>query len=215
MAVQFTKPKRFTKEWWEYIWYYNKWYVFGSIFVIIAIAITIAQEMLIPDYSMNIMYVGNDYIEKENMALVISDLNDIVKEEKKDGILFEQLNYNYTPGKNIDNTLGVARKLQIQMSVDETMVFIFDKSRLGIVMNTGSYGSMWTPVSEWADIMPHTDNIKEEYGVSLKNSKLLKKHGIDCENLYVAVKKLHEKNNKKSIKKYNYSVEVANKLLEE
>ena len=64
-----TIPKRFTKEWWDYFWYYYKWRVIFILVAVIFLAITCTQCAMRIDYDMKISYVGSNYYYEQNLKV--------------------------------------------------------------------------------------------------------------------------------------------------
>lgn len=215
MAEKFEKPKRFTKKWWEYFWEYYKWYVIVGAFIIISVAVTVFQVSNQPDYIFNITYAGEGYIPEEISKPLMDELAEGISTEEDEGILFTQLNFDYSQNADAQLTSAMEQKLQLEFVTDETMLFLFDKAKLEQMMNSESFENVWVPVSDWAENIPSDELISNEYGVCLKNSEILQKHGIKGENIYVAVRNCYNTDDEDALKRHSYSIEAANRLLAE
>lgn len=215
MAERFVKPKRFSKKWWEYFWEYYKWYVIAAVFLIIAVVVTIYEVGNQPEYIFNMTYAGEGYIPEESAESLKTELAENMSEEENDGVLFTQLNFDYSDKADIQYTSAMENKLQVEFIADETMLFLFDKSKLEQIMSSESFEDVWTPIEEWAEEMPDDELIENKFGVCLKNSEILKKYGINGENIYVAVRNCYDTDDEEAAERYRCSIIAANKLIKE
>jgi len=215
MAEKFVKPKRFTKEWWGYFWDYYKVHFWVVVFIIIAVVITVKQTMSQPKYLMNVTYAGEGAVLNESMESMLYDISRDLTQEENDGISFSQLNFDYSDTADIQYTVAMEQKLQLEFFVNETMLYLLDEAKLSQVTTAENYENIWLPISEWAENMPDEALIKHEYGVSLENSRILKEYGINGNKIYLAVRKCYDEDDEKAMKRYEYSKEVAKILIEE
>lgn len=215
MAEKFVKPTRFTKEWWGYIWDYYKVHFWVALFIIGAIAITVAQVKSQPKYLMNTIYAGEHPVHDENMNNLLNDIAKELTDEENDGILFTQLYFDYSEDADIQYTVALEQKLQLEFFVDETMLYLLDEKKHGQLTDAPNYKNIWVPVSDWAEDMPSSELMINKNTVVLTNSKLLKEYGIDGSKIYMSVRHCYDKDDEKAMKRYEYSVKVANKLIEE
>ena len=57
MEVYGEKPKKYTKEWWSYIWLYYKWHILGTALAIFMVVTTLQQCANRPRYDLQITAV--------------------------------------------------------------------------------------------------------------------------------------------------------------
>lgn len=217
MAEKFVKPKRFTAKWWSYFWEYYKWYVITAVVIIISVIYTVNNYLNQPKYMYNMIYAGYGFIAEENKEAFKTALTEgYSSEDIGDGIEFTQLNFDDSPTADAQFQSAALSKLQLQFVTDETFLFLFDEKMLGSVLGGEDTANIWMPVSEWADEMSDEDSLYNEYAVCLKDSKLLEKCGINGEDIYVVLRYNYERDkNEDNEKRHSYSVEAANKLIEE
>lgn len=216
MAERFVKPKRFTKKWWSYFWEYYKWYVVIAVFLIISVIVTVVQVKNQPVYIFNITYAGEGYIPEEPFGELLNEIGDGMTNEKGeegDGVLFTQLNFDYSQDADIQYTTAMQNKLQVEFIADETMLFLFDKAEAEQILDSESFEDVWLPVSEWAEVLPSEELIFKDSCVCLKNSEILNKYGITGDDVYVAVRRCYNEEDEAAMSRFKNSIETANKLI--
>mgnify|MGYP004508736273 FL=1 len=214
MAERFAKPKRFTAKWWSYFWEYYKWYVIVIGCILLAVIYTIVQIANQPKYLFNVTYAGSSFFSEDTVSALEDKLAEGMSDEPNDGVLLSQLTFDNSETADAQYQSAMIYKLQIEFTTDETMLFLFDKEKLSEVTTADSTKDIWLPVSEWAQ--SETPDKEGEYGVCLKDSKIINDLGIDGGNLYVAVRLNYEssKDDPDAIKRFEYSKAAANKLIE-
>lgn len=214
MAERFTKPKRFTAKWWRYFWEYYKWYVIVIGCVLLAVIYTAVQIANQPKYLFNVTYAGSAFFSEETVSALEDKLAEGMSDEPNDGVLLSQLTFDNSDTADAQYQSAMIYKLQIEFTTDETMLFLFDKEKLSEVTAADSTKDIWLPVSEWAQ--SETPDKEGEYGVCLKDSKIINDLGIDGGNLYAAVRLNYEssKDDPDAIQRFEYSKAAANKLIE-
>lgn len=188
------KPKVFTKEWWPYFWLYYKWHTVAFIFVILLAGTWISDCARREKYDLMITYLGRTYYEaqlwNETEKLLEPDINDADGDgEKNIGLM----NLVISEGEDYnDQNYASYIKHDVSFSEDLSYVYIYDSTELGRALTDGIAAGCYAKASEWLNTdVPDEKFIYTDgtaYAVSLRDSKILKKAGIDCEKLYILVR---------------------------
>lgn len=208
MEVYGTKPKRFTKEWWGYFWYYYKWHTLAVVFASFLIIYSSVQCAMQPKYDLHIDYISEfgltEESEKALTELMCANIDDINGNDKIDAFV---LNLNMNESADVQMTQAMQAKLMLEMGYSDSYVFIMTKK----------YADMFTendvlkPVSEWLG----TD--ADGMTVSLADSDALADIGIDAkgQDLYVGVRPLRDKDDKpEDAAEYENGVKFAKYLID-
>ncbi len=211
MEVYGTKPKKFTKAWWEYFWDYYRYYVFGGIFVAILIGVTAVQCATQPSYDLQIDFASQFGILPEyeqNIANLASEV--ILDADGDEKIEPYVLTFDLRDGGVMvaEHSMAMNTKFAIEQAYPTAYVFIVSEK--------------YAEVSENNGIMESSDIWASELGegkdlVSLAGSAALSGIGIDAEaaELYVGVVALSEenKNDETECRRYENGVRFARYLL--
>lgn len=213
-----TVPPRWTKEWWEYFWYYYKWRVIIIAFAVICVAFTSVQCAMKEKYDLNITYAGHKIYTEE----AIESLRDGVKEyiddvdgNGKKSVFFQQLNFMGTAGSE-EYDYASQMKLDLEFHNDCSFLYLYDASELETMVGRESASDIYVPVTEWADIMPGEGLVYSKdgvpYAVNLRDSGFLAQKDFYREDLYLLVRQNY-KDDEKNISAWNSSVRIANNLI--
>ena len=187
-----TIPKKFTKAWWEYFWDYYKIHTIVAAIIIAAVLITVYQVVTRTSYDYHVIYTSSMYIDAEKLSDAIKPFVEDIDNNGEKNIDIQQIVFSEND-EDAEFMSAMITKLQLQFVSDECMLFIFDEDKAKYLFNNDMLEGAFKPAADWTE----TDIFKEHtyysfndinYAVSLKDSELLKNAGIDCENLYVAVR---------------------------
>ncbi len=222
MAETIVKPKKFTAEWFRYIWDYYKTHILVSIAVIIVAVVTIVDTVNTVRYDLNINYIATNvfpFQSGEQLAEMTSTRIEDVNDDGKQHISFSQLNYTDEVLQDGEQIMAYENKRMISFASEEEMLYIFDEFMLKNSIDMPAAEGVFVPVQQWIDT-ENTNIALYEYGggvyaASLADSKLLAELGVDCSDMYVAVRMNYDSENAELEKRYHNCVNVANMLLEE
>lgn len=212
-----TIPKKFTKEWWEYFWDYYKIHTIAALFIIILAAVTIYQITTSPKYDFNITYSGEIGLDENTQDLISEYLSDITEDidgNGKKSILFQQLVF---ADDNTDPqyTAAMITKLQLEFVTNETMLFIFDRSKTNYLFG-GSMEGVFDEVGNWLDDDGEKDVLYSSdgkaYAVSLKNSTFMKQINAPADSLYIAIRAGSD-DDEMTLKRRSFAIDAAKMLI--
>lgn len=211
------KPKMFTKEWWPYFWMYYKWHTIGIVFVVCAVAFTIAQCLNRPKYDLAMTYAGHHMFTDEQVAQIVSDMGEVIDDIDGDGnrnVDFQRYVFSDTPGsEEYDNAMQT--KLNMELYNDRSYIFMPDEQTLKSMTNNNYVDDVYAPVSEWANqdidesLLYMVDGAA--YAVKLTDSAYLNNGGYNNE-MYIMLKR-NTKDDELENAAYEQSVKIANKLI--
>ncbi len=202
MADTFEKPEKFTKEWVKYIWYYYKWHIIVTVFIIVSLSVFIYGKFTATEPDIKLAMAGNIIIQPENEDKFQMLLDERVKDINNDGEnkVFRPMFYIFygSTQTGADYQLAMAQKLSIEFMSQETFIFILDGEQAKHYCNLPDTSFLKT--EKWAENVSEDllfkDDYGRNYGVSLKNSKILEECGIDGSDMYLFVRMIsnHEGN---------------------
>lgn len=188
------KPKIFTKEWWPYFWLYYKWHTVAIVFVIVLVSTWITDCVRKEKFDLRMTYLGGTYYDIQMWDKAEKLLEKSIKDtdgngEKNIGMMDLVIAEGNEYG---EQNYASYLKHDMTFSEDLSYVYIYDSKELERVLEEGVLAGCYAKVSDWLntdvsdDKLIYTDNTA--YAVSLRDSKILKKAGFDCEELYVLVR---------------------------
>ena len=219
------KPKRFTKEWWPYFWMYYKWHTIGIAFVVVSILVTVYQCTHREKFDLTVTYGATANIPQGTVDELEAVFSAMAEDSDGDGnpnVYLEQLNFSNSPGMaETDNALQT--KLDIGMTGDDTMLYIFDTVELEIMVQREQSGETYVNVQEWigdeefqklageeGKIVYNPDGIP--VAVSIAGSNLMKEHNVNSEDMYVLVR-MNYKDTEFSQSAQRSAITIAKELL--
>jgi len=220
MAEKINKPKRFTKEWYKYIWEYYKGYFITGIIVVVLAAVTVSEfvDTVKPDLTLNFIattVMPNGIAEEleDEIDDGILDVND----DRETEVFVSQLNFTLDALSDANMLTALESKLMTMFASEEEMLYIFDETMLKDVLNMRPTEGMFVPVGEWLDTEISEDRCIEYgggvYAVSLEDSSFLREEEINGKGLYVAVRSNYNPDDEKINKIYKNCVLAANMLV--
>ena len=220
MAETFEKPKKFTQEWFSYIWCYYKYHILASLIAVLLIVVTIFEVATTVKPDGTVYYVASNSIHTETEQKILKKLSEEFPDFNGDGktyIAFTQM--NFTPEIIADSELSNAMrsKMMTTLASDDGMLYILDEPLLKDVLSLKPAQNAFMEVADWSGVKDESLLYQSEngiYGVCLSESRFFRELGIDASGLYLVVRKNYKPENKKLIKTHADCVELANLLLE-
>ncbi|MCX7715626.1 MAG: hypothetical protein N2171_07850 [Clostridia bacterium] len=218
-------PKRFTKEWWDYFWYYYKWRVISIVFVVCVVSYTLVQCATNPRYDATISYAGDKYYYESITDKFCADLADTIDDIDNNGkkqILLQQITLakDGTSRASTEYESGMRAKLLVEFQAGDTYLFLFSKQELDRLLDRESSEQIFVSLGDWV-AQPDTVSDKTvkkdgvDCAVNLAGNKFMQEHYINTDDLYIAVRRVRsgDANNPKELAKYNNAIKIANYIL--
>lgn len=197
-------PPRFTKQWWDYVWYYYKWHITITVLAIIIASVTMVQCATRTRYDMTVVYAGHmNYSDDEIIRLqeLLSEHITDIDENGEKNVMFMPLMFADNPGSE-EYDYAMQTKLDLSFTDDYTFIYLMDKSEAELYLQRESIADTFENTDLYAEntdaeILRASDGTG--YAVSLRNSALLKNNNIYCEDLYILIAKNNDDNEKRAI----------------
>ena len=222
MAEMFEKPKKFSGEWFRYVWDYYKVHILVTVTVIALIAVTVVEVLNTVHYDVNINYIASNVLSFDVSDNLANKATEQIEDGNGDGekhVSVTQLNFTDEAMQNANQIMALENKLMTVFASEDEMMFVFDEAMLKDVLDMSATEGVFVPVSQWAD-----EDLSEEllyeygggvYAVNLKNSAILKEMGIDASDMFVAVRMNYKPEDEKLQKSFENCVTLANSLIKE
>lgn len=222
MAEMFEKPKKFSGEWFRYVWDYYKVHILVTVAVIALIAVTVVEVLNTVHYDVNINYIASNVLSFDVSDNLANKAAEQIEDGNGDGekhVSVTQLNFTDEAMQNANQIMALENKLMTVFASEDEMMFVFDEAMLKDVLDMSATEGVFVPVSQWAD-----EDLSEEllyeygggvYAVNLKNSAILKEMGIDASDMFVAVRMNYKPEDEKLQKSFENCVTLANSLIKE
>lgn len=212
-------PKKFTKAWWEYFWYYHKWHVLGTAFVVFCIVITAVQCATKPQYDFTVIYGGEISFENEASQTVVDALQPFAEDIDGNGeaaVQFIPMTITGMTGQE-QYDYALQTKLDLSLQDDCTFLFLFGKAQLETMINRNYVENIYLPVSEWGFPIAEDMELIEgkegvAYAVDLTNSKYLKEKGVYCKEVYATLRQ-NLKTDEENVKAYKCSLNMLREIV--
>lgn len=211
-------PKKFTKDWWEYIWDYYKVHILVTVAIILVIIFSYNQQKNMKKYDFNVNFIDNSYMLETEFDLLKNTINELIDDTDQNGVkstLIQEFPISDAT-EDAQFTQAILSKLQLQFVIQDTMLYIFDKDTSKYIFNSQDYQEAFMPVDDWLESDVTKDLLYTYNGVSravsLKNSSLLKNSSILDKDLYIAVRSFTT-DDEKILNTINLSKKVANELI--
>lgn len=197
-------PPRFTKQWWDYVWYYYKWHITITVLAIIIASVTMVQCATRTRYDMTVVYAGHmNYSDDEIIRLqeLLSEHITDIDENGEKNVMFMPLMFADNPGSE-EYDYAMQTKLDLSFTDDYTFIYLMDKSEAELYLQRESIADTFENTDLYAEntdaeILRASDGTG--YAVNLRNSALLKNNNIYCEDLYILIAKNNDDNEKRAI----------------
>ena len=213
-----TIPKKFTKEWFEYVWMYYKYHILGAGFVIMCIVVTAYQVSTRVEYDTEVIYGGYTYIPDEKSELINEELTKLAEDLNGDGQSIANMQKMILSGEPGQEQMDYAiqTKLDLQFQVGESFLMIYDGRERDFMFKRGDEDYIYLPVSEWAPDVPADKLFSYNgvaYGVSLKDSTVFKNAGLESDDFYLFMRLNNAKDSEENKKIYESTKEFARKMI--
>ncbi len=219
MAEVFEKPKKFTAEWFAYIWHYYKISIISVIAAIFLLMITVYEAKNTIRYDVSVNYVASDMIAEESVRKFTERASTAIEDSNGDGekhTSFTQLNFTTVTMQSAEQITALENKLMAILASEDEMLYIFDKIMMDDVLNMHAAEGIFIPVSDWCDTNLSEEKLyyyeNEPCAVSLSDSKFMKDMGLDASGMYLAVRMNYKPNDEDLEKRYANSVILANAI---
>ena len=222
MAEVFEKPKKFTKPWFSYIWGYYKVHFACILFALVLVVITVVDSVTKVNYDLNLNYIATNamYLEtEESIETSLSSLSEDVNQDGEQHVSLSQINFTSEAMQDAQQFIALENKLMATLASEDEMLYIFDEMMLKDVFSMDETEGIFLEVDDWC-----TEKISDDarytfgggvYAVSLKNSAVFKKLGIDSSELYLAVRMNYQPGKEELERKHAASVKLANAIIKE
>ncbi|MBQ3426258.1 MAG: hypothetical protein IJH37_03820 [Clostridia bacterium] len=189
------KPKMFTKEWWPYFWMYYKVHTILIGFFSLSAIMFVTECATKVHYDLNVVYAGSGYYDSKVTDALAGRIAEVATDADDNGkinVWVEQINFS-KGGTNNELDMNMQVKHDVEMSVETYRLYLYDKAEAETMLARDQSGLMYTPVEEWAEVMPGADKLLCDadegvpYMVDLKDSAVLAEIGMDDSDIYVAV----------------------------
>lgn len=205
MEVYGTKPKMFTKDWWEYFWMYYKWHTLAVLFIAIVVTVSVVQCAQTPKYDLQADFISETFFSDEQKTALEQLMSDHISDASGNGKNEAfVLNLNMAASEDVQMNQAMQTKLFLEQGYSESYVFIGSKDYIGWLASA----EIFSPASEWAS--GETGNY-----ISLAGCSALENIGIDTADLYIAVRSVREKDlkNEYQTQQHENGVEFARFLI--
>ena len=204
------KLKRFSKDWWENVWYHYKFGITVGIcvFVIIAIGVTQCAFQVAPDAVFT--YIGSYKHFGETSGYVVEDmLGAAVPDFNGDGVGTVHSSTVFINGSSGGEMYEIAL---LELAGGQAVAFFMDKTYL-----EGSLYNEYADMSAWADEYGIDESlcIKDEHGgivgIDLADNPLFADvQGLEPEGLYLVVRSLRDNDkSERDMEWYENGLELA------
>ena len=221
MAETIVKPKKFTVEWFRYIWDYYKMHILVFLAVLALSVITIVDIVNTVKYDLNINYVATNVFPFQSEQQLTEIARERIEDINGDGeqnVSFSQLNFTDEVLQDGNQVMTLENKRMILFASEDEMLYIFDEFMLKNSLDMSAAEGIFVPVQQWVNPQNVNASFNENkdgmYAASLANSKLLTQLGVDSSDMYVVVRMNYFPENVELEKRYENCVAFANMLLE-
>ena len=211
MEVYGTKPKRFTKEWWEYFWDYYKLHTIATILVLTAVISTLVECAHRKDYDLQLDFISENPITTDAASKLTSLLENNIADVTENGKTEAFVTY-IDMGEHSDPqyTQAMYTKFSVEIGYTESFVFLLSKKYADTVSEAGALEE----AKNWCSAESYNG-----YCVSLSGCEYLEDLGIDTTDLYVGVIKMRERDKEadriKNLPKQENGIRFARFLINE
>ncbi|MCD8180166.1 MAG: hypothetical protein LUF26_01620 [Firmicutes bacterium] len=211
-------PKRFTKKWWDYFWYYYKWHTIITVIAVIVAAVTIVQCATREKYDMTVVYAGHmSYSETETEKLrdILSQYVTDIDGNGKQSVYFQTMMFSDGAG-NEEYDYAIQTKLDLSFTDDYTYIYLMDEVEAALYLQRESVADSFVNTDVYAadtdaEILLGSDG--EGYAVNLKDSAVLKENSIYCDDLYLLIRQNYS-DGEKDVQSYEDALKIAEILIQ-
>lgn len=221
-----TIPDKFTKEWWDYIWYYYKWHFCGIALALFLIILTAAQCASRIDYDAEINYIGSKYYNnEETIEKMCADLGENISDVNENGkkqIYFRQLIIakEGTPESLTEYNSGMMTKVALEFQTGESYLYLLSPEELHRLIDRESEELLFQNPYDYLNGEIDEESIVKQNdtpcAVSLApDNVFLTNYSLTEEPLYLAVRRMRTRDAEKEAQKEKCenAVRLANFIL--
>ena len=185
MEVYGTKPKRFTKEWWQYFWDYYKIHTISSVLAIFVIISTVSECKKQINYDLQIDVITRNSVSQEALDILSNTAREKISDVTGNGENEVYVSY-IDMGIEGDPQLMEAMhtKMMIETGYTEAFIFFVSKEYADYMSDTG----VFKPASEWTSAKSYNG-----YCIDLKGCETIENMGFDTSDLYLGIVELRER----------------------
>lgn len=216
-----TVPPKFTKSWWEYFWMYYKWHTIITVFLVIAIASTIYQNVTAPKYDITLMYAGKKVYSEEtatSLSEKLSPMCEDVDKNEESSLLFSQLNIDLNTKSDGEYLMAMITKLQLSLAEDDVYLYIMDEETAKYCLGEDTENAIFAPLDDY--LTSDTDNLEKftvngiEFGIKLNDCEFFDQFGDSFNEQYLFLRYYpREDQKKRQLAGYEASIKLANEIL--
>lgn len=222
MAEVFEKPKKFTRQWFRYIWSYYKVHILSILAVVVLIVVTVVDAINTVHSDVTLNYVAGNVLSMDVSEKLAEKGKEAIVDGNGDGevhVSLAQLNFTMEAMQDANLMLALENKIMTLFASEDEMLFIFDEMMLQDVLSMDATEGVFVPVADWC-----RETVSEERlyaaddgicAVNLKDSAMFKEMGIDSSDMYVAVRVNYHPEDEDLQKRYENCVSLANTLAKE
>ncbi len=177
------KPKRFTREWFEYVWEYYKIHIIVTILVIAAVVYTWVSIATRPYYDLYVCFAGEAFLEDSAKEALSMELKNYAEDVNGDGkVQVKILDYS-VPDSFDDQQYAqtMDTKLYLEFQAGDAYVFVMPKEKADKLIEDEALNGVFEETSEWG--AADGDN---KYFAAAGENGVLKKCGIS--DFYIGVR---------------------------
>lgn len=215
-------PKRFSKAWWPYFWYYYKIHTIVIVLLLVAITGTLVQCATKTRYDLSVMYAGSTVYTDEslnNLAAKMSEgVDDITGNDKIDAVV-RQLGIapTNTQQAGTEYNYAMSTKLDLEFMSGESYLFLLNKQEADRLIRRDATETVFEEVDKWSTKPVDKDYTLKENGksyvVNLRYNEYFNNAGFVTENLYMAIRPLKDKPSNEDKLRHDNAVKIANIIL--
>lgn len=205
MEVYGTKPKKFTKAWWEYFWMYYKWHTIALVFAAAIITTSAVQCANSPKYDLQADYIADTLFTDEQKAnleqLLCENINDASGNGKNEAFV---LHLDMAESENVQVTQAMQTKFWLEQGFSDSYLFIGTEKYIRQLAAT----EIFEPAEKYF-------SGADGYYASLSGCEALENINIDTSDLCVAVRSVRDddKNDEFQQKQYENALLIAEQLI--
>lgn len=217
-----TIPQKWTKEWWDYIWYYYKWRFLGIVLVVFFTGFTVMECVTQKKYDITITYAGNMVFSDTNIEKIRSQLEPVLEDingDSKADMLFQQMSFKDTAGSaEYDSAMQI--KLDAELQTGNSYLLLVSREIADNWLNRDTGGTeVFVPAEEWlSEEIPDECRLMRNgktYAVKVSGAPFFESAGVVHDDLYMMVRPLYDihKDKPKKAENYRISVKAANEIV--
>lgn len=220
-----TVPDKFTREWWDHIWYYYKWHIISVLGLIFIFTVTGVQCASRINYDARICYLGNEYYSDESqLAVMCGELGNVVVDvngNEKNQVEFYQLTIAKEGTQNAltEYNSAMLTKAAMEFQTGESYLFLLSQQELDRMTKRESDERVFVNPREYieGEIDESTLVMQGEIAcaINIEGNAFLQKYNLTKEPVFLAVRNMRSRDmeDKEQLEKYDNAVKLANYIL--